>query len=76
MDLPHMRTLYDVGRLSDVVAIADNHDNSWHLDCHDLWGHTLHLTNKHGTMCQFKNLDKATLAAKSIGFEDIQVLEH
>ena len=76
MDLPHMRTMYDVGRLSDAMIIASNHDNSWHVDCHDLWGHTLHLTHKDGAACHYKSLDQATQVAQSIGFHEIHVVEH
>ncbi len=76
MDLYHMRTLYEIGRLSDVMAVADNRDGSWHLDCHDLWGHTLHLTTARGEPCQFPNLDAATEAAHDIGFQQVQVVEH
>lgn len=76
MDLPHMRTLYEIGRLSDVMAIPNNQDGSWHLDCHDLWGHTLHLTTAKGEACHFPSLDAASEAAHDIGFREIQVVEH
>jgi len=76
MDLVHMRTMYDVGRLSDAMIIASNSHNAWHVDCHDLWGHTLHLTTEDGSSCYYETLDKATAAAKSIGFQQVAVVEH
>lgn len=71
-----MRTLYEVGRLSDVMAVADNQDGCWHLDCHDLWGHTLHLTTPQGEACRFNNLDEVSEVAKTIGFSEVKVVEH
>ncbi len=76
MDMPHMQALYNIGRLSDVVAIADNQQGNWHLDCHDLWGHTLHLTTSSGQALHFSNLDEASAVAKDIGFNQIQIVEH
>ena len=76
MDMPHMKTLYEIGRLIDVVAVADNQDGDWHLDCHDLWGHTLPLTSSKGQLLHFNNLDEASAVAKSIGFTEIQIVEH
>jgi hypothetical protein len=76
MDMPHMKTLYDIGRLSEIIAVADNSDGNWHLDCHDLWGHTLHLTSTSGKALHFSNLDEASAVAKNIGFEQVQIVEH
>jgi hypothetical protein len=73
MNLPHLRTLYEIGRLSDVVVFHSNLDQKWHLDCHDLWGHTLHVTTPKGEACNFTSSDKARMAAKSIGFERVQI---
>ncbi|NIB44259.1 hypothetical protein HBA55_31960 [Pseudomaricurvus alkylphenolicus] len=76
MDLAHMQKLYDLGRLSDVMAVAENQDDSWHLDCHDLWGHVLHLTDNRGEPRRFHSLDSASRVARDIGFSEIQVVEH
>lgn len=76
MDMAHMRTLYQIGRLSNVMAIADNAEGSWQVDCHDLWGHTLHLTTARGEPCRFPSLDAASEAAYGIGFREIQIVEH
>jgi hypothetical protein len=76
MDMAHMRTLYQIGRLSEVMAIANNTEGCWHLDCHDLWGRTLHLTTARGEACHFPSLDAASEAAYDIGFREIQVVEH
>ena len=76
MDMPHMRTLYEIGRISNVMAIPNNKDGSWHLDCCDLWGHVLHLTTASGDVCRFPSLDAATEAAHDIGFQEVQVVEH
>ncbi len=76
MDMPHMKTLYDIGRLSDVVAIADNPSGNWHLDCHDLWGRTHPLTSASGKALHFSNLDEASAVAKTIGFEEVHIVEH
>lgn len=73
MDLPHLKTMYSTGRLSDVVAFHSNDDHQWHLDCHDLWGHTLHVTKRNGEACAFRSAEKATMAARSIGFQDVIV---
>ncbi|GAB3092025.1 hypothetical protein G8770_04900 [Aestuariicella hydrocarbonica] len=76
MDLSHMRTLYEIGRITDVMAVADNKDGSWHIDCHDLWGRTLHLTTTTGDACHFTSLDAASEAAHDIGFKEIHIVEH
>ena len=76
MDLPHMQALYQTGRLSDAVAVMDRTDNSWLLDCHDLWGHTLHLTEEDGETCHFGNLQEAESAARQIGFSNLSDVEH
>ncbi|ROS01128.1 hypothetical protein EDC56_1556 [Sinobacterium caligoides] len=73
MDLPHLRDMYSTGRLSDVVAFYSSDDDQWHLDCHDLWGHTLHVTTVKGATCHFVNSDKAIMAAKSIGFDSVVI---
>lgn len=76
MDMAHMRTLYEIGRLSNVMAVADNAEGSWQVDCRDLWGHTLHLTTTRGEPRRFNSLDAASEAAHDIGFREIQVVEH
>ncbi len=76
MDLPHLKNMYNVGRLSDVVAFHSNLDDRWHLDCHDLWGHTLHVTTLKGEACHFTSADKAVMAAKSIGFSSVVITRH
>ncbi|CAH0991274.1 hypothetical protein SIN8267_01376 [Sinobacterium norvegicum] len=73
MNLPQLRTLYEIGRLSDVVVFHSDADHQWHLDCHDLWGHTLHVTTPKGDNCHFTSSDKAMMAAKSIGFSRVVV---
>ncbi|MYM63320.1 hypothetical protein [Pseudomaricurvus sp. HS19] len=76
MDMPHMRSLYQIGRISNVMAIPNNKDGSWHVDCCDLWGHVLHLTTASGEVCRFPSLESASEAAHDIGFQVVQVVEH
>lgn len=76
MDLSHMRTMYDTGRLSEAMIIASHEDNSWLVDCHDLWGHTLHLTNHSGDALHYDTVDNATKAARAIGFNQVGVIEN
>jgi hypothetical protein len=75
MDIQHMHTMYETGRLMDAVAIPSREDHGWHVDCHDLWGHTLHLTTQQGQPCNFTNLDSASEAAQKIGFNEIRIVE-
>ncbi len=76
MDLNHMRTMYEVGRLSDATIVDDPKDHSCTVECHDLWGHTLPLTAEDGKPCHYPNHDQAEEAAHDIGFQQKHEIHH
>ena len=74
MDTPHLKALYETGRLTKALAEAT--EGQWHLECIDLWGQAHPLTSSAGALETVTDLQSLKAIAERIGFEDVSILLH
>lgn len=72
MDTPHLKALYETGRLTK--ALAEESEGRWHLECIDLWGKSHPLTSNSGRLEELDDLESIRAAAERIGFNDVSIL--
>ncbi len=75
MDLQHLRNLKRSGQLHDAAISPYPDGQGWLLAFHDNKGDTIPLTTAAGTHWCFHNLDRASQAAREIGFEELHIVE-
>jgi len=75
MDLQHLRALKREGLLHDATIEPHPGGHGWMLGFHDNQGQSLTLTTEAGTHWCFHNLDRASQAARDIGFTEQHIVE-
>lgn len=75
MDLQHLRDLKREGQLHDATIEPHPCGHGWLLGFHDNNGQNLSLTTEAGTLWCFPNLDRASQAARDIGFQQQHIVE-
>ena len=75
MDLQHLRELKRDGHLHDAFIEPHPQGHGWLLGFHGIEGEQLLLTTEAGTDWCFHNLDRASQAARDIGFRQQHIVE-